>query len=81
MAFIASRDLGDRIPEVLRAVADGSSVTVTEDGVPTAEIRPIRAVRASFLTKAELIEIVSRHQADVRLAKDVGNLGDETTDN
>jgi prevent-host-death family protein len=80
MSSVASRDLRNHTAEVLRTVSDGTLVTVTVNGAPVAEIRPIRSARSRFLTKADLVEILSRHQADAGLTTELLDLAGETTD-
>jgi prevent-host-death family protein len=52
MAVVSVRDLRNHGGEVLDQVARGGAVVVTRDGVPVAELRPIRR---PGLTPAELI--------------------------
>lgn len=80
MTTIASRDLRNHTAEVLRQVSGGTRVTVTVNGSPVAEISPIRSARPQFLSKIDLIEIISHHQADPGLRDDLANLAGETTD-
>ncbi|MBW4042915.1 MAG: type II toxin-antitoxin system prevent-host-death family antitoxin [Acidobacteria bacterium] len=80
MSSVASRDLRNHTADVLRTVAGGTAVTVTVNGSPVAEIRPIRSGRPRFLTKADLVEIVARHQADAGLTSELQHLAGETTD-
>jgi len=42
---ISQRDLRNNSAEVLRAVKDGESITVTSNGVPVAELVPLRRGR------------------------------------
>ncbi len=80
MTTIASRDLRNHTAEVLRQVADGTRVTVTVNGTPVAEIGPVRSTRPQFFTKAELVELVSQHQADPGLSSELEQLAGDTTD-
>ena len=80
MPSVASRDLRNHTADVLRTVSGGTAVTVTVNGSPVAEIRPIRSARSRFLTKADLVEIVSRHQTDAGLTSDLQDIAGETTD-
>lgn len=79
MGTIASRDLRNHTADVLRQVADGTHVTITVNGMPVAEISPVRSARKQFLSKADLIEIISR-QADPGLRADLEALAGDTTD-
>lgn len=80
MRTVASRDLRNHTAEVLRAVRDGSSVTITVNGDAVAELRPIRAGRKRFLSKADVLDVVSARQADAGLTGDLDRLAGETTD-
>ncbi len=80
MTTIASRDLRNHTADVLRQVADGTRVTITVNGAPVAEIGPVHATRKQFLPKADLVWIVSRHQADAGLRADLEALAGDTTD-
>ena len=80
MSTVASRDLRNHTAEVLRRVADGTKVTITVNGKPVAEIGPVRATRPQFFAKADVVDIVSQHQADPGLARDLQLLAGDTTD-
>lgn len=80
MTTIASRDLRNHTADVLRQVSGGTDVTITVNGLPVAEIRPIRSARKQFLSKADLIEIMAERQADSGLRDDLATLAGETTD-
>jgi prevent-host-death family protein len=80
MATVASRDLRNHTAEVLRQVRDGTSVTITVNGDAVAEIRPIRAGRRQFLSRADLVDVVSGRQADPGLTRDLDVLAGDTTD-
>jgi len=80
MTTIASRDLRNHTAEVLRQVSGGTHVTITVNGLPVAEISPVRSARKQFLSKTDLIEIMTRRQADPELRDDLAVLAGETTD-
>jgi len=80
MTTVASRDLRNHTAEVLRQVSDGTRVTITVNGKPVAEIGPVRARRPQFLSRAELIELITHHQADPALSHDLETLAGDTTD-
>lgn len=80
MTIVASRDLRNHTADVLRQVADGTRVTVTVNGVPVAEIAPVRAARPQFLSKADLVALLVNHQADAGLTHDLDLLAGDTTD-
>lgn len=80
MTTIASCELANHTADVLRQVSGGTHVTVTVDGLPVAEISPIRSARKPFLAKSELVEIMTRKQADPGLRDDLAAFAGETTD-
>lgn len=80
MSTVASRDLRNHTADVLRQVSDGTTVTVTVNGRPVAEIRPVRSARPQFMNKADLIELITRRQADPGLSRDLDVLAGDTTD-
>jgi prevent-host-death family protein len=80
MSTVASRDLRNHTADVLRQVSDGTRVTITVNGTPVAEISPVRSSRTQFLTKADLIELISHRQSDSGLTSDLERLAGDTTD-
>lgn len=54
---IAQRELRNDNARVIDAVASGKTFVVTRNGVPVAELRPIRRPRRKFVTKAELLAL------------------------
>ena len=65
---IAQRDLRNDNAKVIDAVTAGETFVVTRNGEPVAELRPIRAVRRSFISRDEVAMLASaavridRHQ-------------------
>ncbi|WP_298806514.1 type II toxin-antitoxin system Phd/YefM family antitoxin [uncultured Pseudokineococcus sp.] len=80
MTTVSSRHLSEHTAEVLRQVAEGTPVTITVNGSPVAEISPVRTGRRRFLSRADLVELLGRHQADPGLRADLDALAGETTD-
>lgn len=80
MTTIASRELRNHTADVLRQVSDGTRVTITVNGVPVAEISPLSSARKHYLSRSDLVEIMTRKQADPGLADDLAALAGETTD-
>jgi prevent-host-death family protein len=78
MTTIASRDLRNHTADVLRQVSEGTPVTITVNGAPVADVIPHRSGRRSALSRAELKELLSRHQADPGLRDDLAQLGSDT---
>lgn len=80
MTTIASRDLRNHTADVLRQVSGGTHVTITVNGMPVAEISPVRSARKQFLSRADLMEIIIFRQADPGLRDDLEALAGDTTD-
>lgn len=80
MTTIASRDLRNHTADVLRQVSGGTSVTITVNGLPVAEIGPPRSRRARFLSRSELTDLLTRRRADPALAAELDELTGDTTD-
>lgn len=80
MSFVDAGDLRNHTADVLRQVADGTPVTITVNGRPVAAIGPVRGQRASFLLKADLIDLLRETQADPALALDLERPAGDTTD-
>jgi prevent-host-death family protein len=54
---IAQRELRNENARVMDAVSAGESFVVTRNGVPVAELRPIRPIRRTFVPRSELIAL------------------------
>jgi prevent-host-death family protein len=52
---IPQRELRNDNAKVIDAVAAGETFVVTRNGVPVAELRPIRAGRRTFVTRDEVL--------------------------
>jgi prevent-host-death family protein len=80
MAHIASRDLRNHTADVLRQVGNGERVTITVNGEPVAELRPVQRLRRLSLTKLELLDVLSHSRADSSLREELNALAGDTTD-
>ena len=56
---IAQRDLRNDNAKVIDAVVAGETFVVTRNGEPVAELRPLRAVRRTFITRDEVATLAS----------------------
>ena len=56
---IPQRELRNDNARVIDAVASGESFVVTRNGVPVAELRPIKQARRRFVPKAELVALAA----------------------
>lgn len=79
MTTVASRDLRNHTADVLRQVSGGTHVIVTVNGVPVAEISPVRSTRQHFLSKADVVELIVHRQSDAGLTDDLARLAGDTT--
>lgn len=80
MSVVASRDLRNHTADVLRQVSDGETVIITVNGRAVAEMGPVRNSRPTFLSRAEVLTLVERNQADPGLTLDLQRLAGDTTD-
>lgn len=80
MSTVAARELRNHTADVLRQVSEGTNVTVTVNGLAVAEISPVRSARRQFLSRTDLVEIMTTRQADPGLGDDLARLAGETTD-
>jgi prevent-host-death family protein len=79
-SIIPQRELRNDNARVIDAVAAGESFVVTRNGIPVAELRPIRTARRSFVPKSEIIALavagphvdLEEFRADVDGAVDQG---------
>ena len=56
---IAERELRNDNAKVIDAVASGETFVVTRNGVPVAELRPIRTTRRTFVPKTDLVALAT----------------------
>ncbi|MHB1784760.1 MAG: type II toxin-antitoxin system Phd/YefM family antitoxin [Acidimicrobiales bacterium] len=57
--IIPQRELRNNNARVIEAVVEGESFVVTRNGVPVAELRPIRPARRTFVPKSELVALAA----------------------
>jgi prevent-host-death family protein len=76
----AQRELRNDNARVIDAVASGETVVVTRNGVPVAELRPIRTARRSFVPKADLIALAASgpHSELVQFRSDLDRIIDQS---
>ena len=56
---IAQRELRNDNAKVIEAVASGESFVITRNGIPVAELRPIRTSRRATVPKVELVDLAT----------------------
>ena len=79
MSAVAVRDLRNETRKVLERVRSGEVVTITVDGLPMAELRPL-AERPRFVDRQTFAALIVSKQADPALADDLAELTPDTTD-
>ena len=67
MRTIAQRELRNENAKVMDAVTAGETFVVTRNGEPVAELRPLRAGRRTFISRAEVAALAS---ANLRIDRD-----------
>ncbi len=65
---IPQRELRNDNAKVIEAVAAGETFVVTRNGEPVAELRPLRAVRRTYIPRAEVAALAT---ADVRIDREL----------
>jgi prevent-host-death family protein len=56
---IPQRELRNDNARVIEAVAAGETFVVTRNGIPVAELRPIRSQRRQFVPKTEIVDLAA----------------------
>lgn len=79
MSEVASRELRNDTRGLLRRVEAGEDVTITLDGRPVAVLRPV-STRRRWMPREELLQRLSRHQADPGLTSELRRLAPDSTD-
>ena len=72
------RDLRNHTAEVLKQVRAGRSFTITQNGVPVAELGPLTT--GAPISRADLLELLAFSRNDPDFAADIAALGDSTSD-
>lgn len=81
MTTIPVRELRNHTAEVLRRVQAGEDIVVTQNGVPVANVTPLRAAGPREpINRADLVALLARHVPDRELAADIAALTSDTTD-
>lgn len=79
MAAVASRELRNRSRDLLNRVEAGEDITITIDGRPVAELRPIKR-QPRWMRRDEFLARIVGYQADPGLRDDLRELAPDTTD-
>jgi prevent-host-death family protein len=75
---VASRELRNDTAGVLRRAAAGESVQITVNGVPVAELGPLRTRRSHWTSSSLLVERLASTQADPALGDELRALSGGT---
>jgi prevent-host-death family protein len=73
MTDVASRELRNNTRSLLERVAAGESLTITVDGRPVAELRPL-ARRVAWLSREAFMRDIASRQADPELSSELRQL-------
>lgn len=79
MTEVASRELRNNTRSLLERVEAGEEVTITVDGRPVAVLQPVGR-RPRWLGRDEFIRLITAHQADSGLTRELAELAPDTTD-
>lgn len=79
MANIPVRELRNHTADVLRRVVAGDDVTITQNGVPVAELVPVSRPPRSPIRRNELLRMLDRLPFDSTFAADIRALTADTT--
>lgn len=78
-ATVASRELRNSTRALLDRVDAGETITITVDGRPVAELRPVRT-RPRSISRAEFLRTVMPRRADAGLYDLLREIAPDTTD-
>lgn len=80
MQTISAEELESRTESILEQVARGENLLVTMEGRPVADLVPHWEGSGRWLTRPEVIDIVTNHAADPGLRADLDRIAGDTTD-
>ena len=80
MSEVASRELRNNTAGVLKRVQSGEDVVITVHGRGVARLVPLRSAPRRWISRDELISLLTRSRADAGLRKDLAVLAPDTTD-
>ena len=80
MDHVASRELRNDTAGVIRRVQDGTTLIITVNGRPRAQLMPVTGSRRRWISRQELSRRLLMAQADKGLREDLARLAGETTD-
>jgi prevent-host-death family protein len=80
MDQVPSRELRNDTAGVIRRVQDGTTLIITVNGRPMAQLMPVTGSRRSWISRQELSRRLLMAQADKGLREDLARLAAETTD-
>lgn len=71
MRTIPQRELRNHISQVLRQVEAGERLRVTVDGRPVADLVPIDGSRRAFVSRDEILQVLTRAPLDPGFVRDL----------
>jgi len=78
MKTIPQRELRNRVSRVLRQVEAGERMRITVDGRPVAELVPIGAVRRTFVSRDDVVSLLTRAPLDRKFLSDIERVAGAT---
>lgn len=76
---VASRDLRNNTRALLDRVEAGEAITITVNGKPVAELKPIER-RPTWITRQDFVRNILPNQADAGLRRELADTFSESTD-
>lgn len=78
MTKVPIREIRNHTAAVIERVRNGEVITITSNGVPVADLKPIHAGKPRWFSRGELARVLSL-QADPGLARVLDVLAGDTT--
>ena len=79
MSLLAARELRKHSANLVERARNGEEITITVNGVPSAQLIAIPVAKKAHLTKAEFLALRPK-TPDLTLARDIAALTGATTD-
>ena len=80
MSEVASLELRNNTAGLLKRVQSGEDVVITVNGRGVARLVPLRPAPSRWISRDELVSLLTRSRADAGLRADLAVLAADTTD-
>lgn len=80
MSRVASRELRNDTAGVLRRAASGERLEITVNGLPVAEVGPLRRARPHWTDRADFLRRLPNIQADSALGEELRAIAGDTAE-